>query len=61
MRKVEEGIDNKALAAAINLLNLDIEADYGSYPKGLIYGLNMFATWLYDDSKPFETIGFGKL
>ncbi len=60
LRKVvEEGIDNKALAAAINLFEFRYrEADYGSYPKGLIYGLNMFATWLYDDSKPFETIGF---
>lgn len=56
---VEEGFDNKTLAAAINIFEFKYrEADYGSYPKGLIYGLNMFATWLYDDNKPFDTIGF---
>ena len=31
-----------------------MEADYGSYPKGLMYGLQMFETWLYDDGKPFD-------
>ena len=29
------------------------EADFGSYPKGLMYGLQMLDSWLYDDEKPF--------
>lgn len=60
LRKVvDEGIDNKSLAAAINVFEFKKrEADYGSYPKGLMYGIQMFTTWLYDDSKPFATLGF---
>lgn len=56
---IDDGIENKSLAAAINLMEFRYrEADYGSYPKGLMYGLGMFSTWLYADDKPFETIGF---
>lgn len=56
---VEKGINNKSLGAALNLIEFRFrEADYGSYPKGLMYGLNMYSTWLYDDNKPFDTIGF---
>ena len=29
------------------------EADYASYPKGLMYGLDVFDSWLYDETKPF--------
>lgn len=58
-KAVETGLDNKSLAAAINSIEFKFrEADYGSFPKGLIYGIQMLTTWLYDDNKPFETIGF---
>ncbi len=51
---VENGVDKKALAAAINHDEFKYrEADFGSYPKGLMYGLQMCETWLYDDSRPF--------
>ncbi len=30
------------------------EADYASYPKGLMYGLDVFDSWLYDDHHPFD-------
>ncbi|MDE7231527.1 MAG: insulinase family protein, partial [Lachnospiraceae bacterium] len=50
-----EGVEKKALAAALNHDEFKYrEADYGSYPKGLMYGLQMFETWLYDESKPFD-------
>ena len=29
------------------------EADFGSYPKGLMYGLQIMDSWLYDETKPF--------
>ena len=29
------------------------EADFGNYPKGLVYGLQIMESWLYDDDKPF--------
>ena len=51
---VENGIDKKALAAAINYHEFRFrEADFGNYPKGLMYGLQMFDSWLYDEEKPF--------
>ncbi|MBQ7954221.1 MAG: insulinase family protein [Lachnospiraceae bacterium] len=54
---VAEGIDKKALLAGINYYEFRYrEADFGSYPKGLMYGLQMFDSWLYDDNCPFMHI-----
>ncbi len=51
---VTNGLDKKALAAAIQYFEFKYrEADFGSYPKGLMYGLQMFDSWLYDDTKVF--------
>jgi Zn-dependent M16 (insulinase) family peptidase len=51
---VNEGIPEKSLRAAINFYEFKYrEADYGQFPKGLIYGLRIMGSWLYDDSKPF--------
>ncbi|MCD8397955.1 MAG: insulinase family protein [Lachnospiraceae bacterium] len=52
---VKEGIDKKALYAGINSMEFKFrEADYGSAPKGLIYGLDTFDSWLYDDDAAFS-------
>ena len=54
---VGEGLDKKAIRANLNNSEFKYrEADFGSRPKGLIYGLNMLETWLYDDSKPFVNV-----
>lgn len=51
---VKNGIDAKALLAGINYHEFRFrEADFGNYPKGLMYGLEMFDSWLYDETKPF--------
>lgn len=51
---VEDGIDRKALEAGINYHEFRFrEADFGNYPKGLMYGLDLFDSWLYDEKKPF--------
>ena len=51
---VEKGFDKKALKAAINYYEFKYrEADFGSYPKGLMYGLKAFDSWLYDEKVPF--------
>lgn len=51
---VKNGIDTKALQAGINYHEFRYrEADFGNYPKGLMYGLQIFDSWLYDDEKPF--------
>lgn len=50
----EDGIDEKAVTAGINYYEFRFrEADFSSYPKGLMYGLDILSSWLYDDTKPF--------
>ncbi len=51
---VKNGFDKDTLKAGLNALEFATrEADYGSYPAGLIYGLTMLDSWLYDDDLPF--------
>lgn len=51
---VKEGIDRKAFLAGINFYEFRYrEADFGSHPKGLLWGLQMFDSWLYDENLPF--------
>ena len=51
---VEKGFDKKALLAAINHFEFRYrEADFGSFPKGLMYGLQALGSWVYDDNAPF--------
>ena len=51
---IAKGIDEKSLRAAINYYEFKYrEADYGQFPKGLLYGLRAMSSWLYDDKKPF--------
>ena len=50
----EKGIDRKALRAGLNYYEFKYrEADFGSYPRGLILGLQVLDSWLYDESRPF--------
>lgn len=50
----EKGFDRKALQAGLNYYEFRYrEADFGNYPKGLMYGLQMFDSWLYDENQPF--------
>lgn len=50
----ENGFDKKALLAGINYYEFKYrEADYGTAPKGLIYGIQMLDSWLYDENAPF--------
>ena len=54
---VQNGIDAKALEAGINYMEFRYrEADFSSYPKGLIYGLDILDNWLYDDEHPFAQV-----
>ncbi len=51
---IENGLEEKMLAASLNHFEFKYrEANYGRYPKGLMYGLNAFNSWLYDDDQPF--------
>ncbi len=50
LRKLaDEGINRKSLLAGMNFYEFKYrEADYGSTPKGLMYGLQCMDSWLYD-------------
>lgn len=46
---VDQGINRKSLLAGMNYFEFKYrEADYGSAPKGLMYGLQCLDSWLYD-------------
>ncbi|MCR5486720.1 MAG: insulinase family protein [Lachnospiraceae bacterium] len=54
---VKEGLDKKAILAGINQFEFQyLEADYGTRPKGLMYGLHALDSWLYDETNPFVYI-----
>ena len=45
----ENGIDRSLLQASINSFEFGLrEADFGATPRGLVYGLRIFKSWLYD-------------
>lgn len=63
---VKTGINKEALLAGINSSEFKFrEADFGQFPKGLLFGLNCLDSWRFDDMKPFihlECLGtFAKL
>ena len=57
----DKGLDQRALLAGINHFEFKYrEANYGYYPKGLVYGLNALDTWLYNDQAPFINMELGE-
>lgn len=50
----EGALNKKSLYAGLNSMEFKFrESDFGNYPKGLIYGLQLLDSWLYDESRPF--------
>ncbi|MCR5742455.1 MAG: insulinase family protein [Lachnospiraceae bacterium] len=53
----DNGINKSSLLAGLNSAEFRAkEADFGGYPKGLIYGLDTLSTWLYDDNAAFNSL-----
>ena len=51
---VDEGLNKESLLAAINYYEFKYrEGDFGRFPAGLMYGLQMMDSWLYDENQPF--------
>ncbi len=51
---VKEGLKESSLLATINAQEFRYkEGDFGRFPKGLLYGINMMSSWLYDENEPF--------
>ena len=54
---VAEGLNENSILASINSSEFRFrEADYGQFPKGLLYGLNCMDTWLFDEMDPFSCL-----
>ncbi len=52
--QAEQGIHRKSLMAGLNSFEFRYrEADYGSFPKGLLLGIKCLDSWIYDGSQPF--------
>jgi hypothetical protein len=59
---LEKGIDKNTLAAGLNSIEFDTkESDFGTIPKGLMWGLDVMASWLYDERKPFVHLETNKI
>ncbi len=55
----DEGLSGQSLLAAINSSELRTrEADFGGYPRGLIYGMSVMESLLYDGEDPFAALRF---
>lgn len=53
-RIADDGINKDTLMAGINSMEFRYrEADFGQFPKGLMYGLSLMDSWLYDEKSPF--------
>lgn len=58
---IENGFGEKVLESSLNHFVFKLkEANYGRYPKGLMYGLGAFNSWLYDDKEPFMYLKFNR-
>ena len=52
--EVKKGLEERSILAGINNLEFKLrEADFGHFPKGLMYGIDAFDSWLYDENEPF--------
>ena len=57
---VAEGLNENTVNAAINSQEFKYrEADFGGYPKGLMYGITALSTWLHNDDMIFDTMRMG--
>ncbi len=59
---VTEGISKKSLLATINIREFRYrESDFGGFPKGLVYSMDILQSWLYDENSIFDRMHGGEL
>lgn len=59
---IKNGLDKKALKAAINYFEFKYrESDFGRAPKGLVFTINALETWLYDEENPTSRLEINKI
>lgn len=55
---VNKGLDPKLVEGVVNSKEFKLrEANFGGYPKGIIYGLRSLTSWIYDEN-PYEHLFF---
>ena len=55
---MKNGIDKKLIEAAINIIEFHLrEADFGSYPKGLVYCMEVMNSWNYNGN-PIQALEY---
>ncbi|NQZ56349.1 MAG: insulinase family protein [Lentisphaeraceae bacterium] len=58
---VDEGISKKLIEASLNACEFQLrEANFGSYPKSLVYSMNIMSRWLYD-ATPMDNLKYEDL
>ena len=58
---VDNGLDKNLIESTLNLFEFQLrEADFGSYPKGLIYAIDCMEEWLYEQN-PFESFKYEEI
>ena len=56
---VGEGLNRRTLEGVLSSFEFKSkESDFGQWPKGLMYGLQMMDTWLYDESAAFTLLKY---
>lgn len=59
---VSEGISRQTLEAGINSEEFRYrEADFGRFPKGLMYGLELMDVWIFEDDNLFAQLAKNKI
>lgn len=62
LKITEEGLDKMSLMAAINNLEFNYrEMDFGRYPKGLMLGLRIYDSWVFDATDVYQVLDCGAL
>ncbi len=58
-RLVREGIPRESLEASIASATFNLrEGDWGYYPTGIALSIQAMSSWLYDDERPFDFLGY---
>ena len=56
---VRDGLNRRTLEGALGYYEFKSrESDFGRWPKGLMYGLQMMDSWLYDDDAAFTLLKY---
>lgn len=57
---IEEGVNHRSVEGLLNTFEFSYrEADFGGYPKGIVFSMSSLDTYLYDEKDPFAHLKRG--